>query len=57
METKYSIVKAYKIDKNGFDVQDGYDLFVNGEWGNRYCLKRDAKAAVEQAKAEETKGK
>lgn len=55
METKYSIVKAYTIDKNGFDVQDGYDLFVNGEWGNRYNLKRDAKAAVEQAKKEETK--
>ena len=55
METKYSIVKAYKIDKNGFDVQDGYDLFVNGEWGNRYNLKRDAKAAVIQAQKEETK--
>lgn len=55
METKYSIVKAYKINKNGFDVQDGYDLFVNGEWGNRYYLKRDAVAAVIQAQKEETK--
>ena len=55
MEIKYTIVKAYKIDKNGFDVQDGYNLFVNGEWGNRYCLKRDAKAAIIQAQKEETK--
>lgn len=36
----YTVAKAYK--ESG---PDGWDLFEDGEWANRFPLKRDAMAA------------
>jgi hypothetical protein len=48
-----TIEPAFRIGKNGNDIRDGYDVFVNGEWGNRYPTKKAAQAAVTAAKAEQ----
>ena len=57
MATKYEVIKAYKMNDNGMDVCDGWDLMVNGNWGNRYALKRDAVAAMKEAIAEDSAAK
>lgn len=55
MNTKtYTIEKAWKMNKNGMDVQDGWDLFCNGNWCQRFYLLRDAKAAMVEAIAEDS---
>ncbi len=49
----YTIEKAWKMNKNGMDVQDGWDLFCNGNWCQRFYRKGDAKAAMLEACKEE----
>lgn len=54
MNTKtYTIEKAWKMNTKGFDVQDGWDLFCNGNWCQRFYRKRDAKEAMMEAIKEE----
>jgi hypothetical protein len=54
MTNTYTIEKHYSYDeKTGGDKHDGWDLFVNGNWGNWYWLKRDAVAAMREAQRED----
>ena len=46
MTEKYTIEKAYRMNSKGMDVFDGWDIFCNGNWCNRFWTKRDAKAAL-----------
>jgi hypothetical protein len=46
-----TIEPAFRTTKGGKDVSDGYDVFINGEWGNRYPTKKAAQAAVQEAQA------
>ena len=50
---KYSIRQAYRMNSKGRDVPDGWDLFCGENWCQRFWYKRDAKAAMEAAIAEE----
>ena len=50
---KYTIERAWGMDKNGNDKQVGWDIFCNGHWGNRYHYLRDAKAALREAERED----
>ena len=43
---KITIERAYGMDKNGNDVPVGFDILVNGEWGNRFRTLREVKAAL-----------
>jgi hypothetical protein len=43
---KITIERAYGMDKMGFDVPVGFDIFVDGEWGNRYRTLRECKEAL-----------
>jgi len=49
-----TVEPAYRMNKNGKDVRDGYDVFINGEWGNRYPTKKAAEAAAAEARAQQT---
>jgi hypothetical protein len=49
---KITIEPAYGVNKKGNEVRDGFDVFINGEWGNRYPTKKAAQAAVKAAEAE-----
>ena len=49
-----TIEPAFRVGKNGNDVRDGYDVFINGEWGNRYPTKKAAQAAAAQAERQQT---
>ena len=40
-----TIQKATTI-RNGRECKDGWDLFINGEWHDRYATKKAAKAAA-----------
>lgn len=53
MNKQITIEKAYKMNSRGMDVQDGWDVMIDGNWGNRYCTKRDAIAAVIEDLGEE----
>jgi len=48
----YTITKAWTMDDNGMDKQAGWDLFCNGEWCQRFWLKRDAVTAKNEAENE-----
>lgn len=49
----YTIEQAYSMNSKGRDYKDGWHVMVNGNWGNTYRYKADAKAAVEQCIAED----
>lgn len=40
-----TIEPAFRQTKTGKDVKDGYDVFINDEWHERYPTKKAAKAA------------
>ena len=45
----YTIVKAYKMsNKTGLDVFDGWDIYCDGNWCQRYWTKRDAVDALKK---------
>ena len=48
-----TIERAWGMDKHGMDKQVGWDIFQDGNWGNRYALLRDAKAALAVVQREE----
>lgn len=41
-KAKYEVVKAWGMDSRGGDIQVGWDLLCNGEWGQRYRYKATA---------------
>jgi hypothetical protein len=41
-----TIERAYGMDKRGNDVPVGFDIFVDGQWGNRFRTKRECIAAL-----------
>ena len=41
-----TIERAYGEDKNGMDVPVGFDIFVDGAWGNRFRTLRECKEAL-----------
>lgn len=41
-----TIERAFGMDKNGNDVPVGFDIFVDGEWGNRFRTLRECKEAL-----------
>jgi hypothetical protein len=43
---KITIERAYGMDKNGNDILVGFDIMVNGEWGNRLRTLRECKQAL-----------
>lgn len=43
---KITIRRAYGMDKAGNDIPVGFDIFVDGEWGNRFRTLRECKAAL-----------
>lgn len=46
MNSKITIERAYGEDKYGMDVPIGFDILINGEWGNRYRTLREAREAL-----------
>ena len=53
----YTIERAWKMNKKGMDVQDGWDLFCNANWCQRFYTLRDAKAAMAEAIKEDKETK
>lgn len=45
-EALITIERAYGMNRNGMDVPIGFDIFVDGCWGNRYRTKRECIAAL-----------
>jgi hypothetical protein len=43
-----TIERAWGMDKHGNDVPVGFDIFVNGQWGNRFRTKRECMVALAQ---------
>ena len=43
---KITIERAYGMDKAGNDIPVGFDIFVDGEWGNRFRTLRACKEAL-----------
>lgn len=43
---KITIERAYGMDKMGNDVPVGYDIYVDGVWGNRFRTLRQCKEAL-----------
>lgn len=43
---KITIERAFGMNKVGADVPVGFDIFVNGQWGNRFRTLREVKAAL-----------
>jgi hypothetical protein len=52
---RYTIERAWGMTKDGRDKQVGWDIFCNGNWGNRYRYLRDAKAALRECEREDKK--
>lgn len=46
MNQKITIERAWGVNKAGFDVPVGFDIFVDGVWGNRYRTLRQCKEAL-----------
>lgn len=46
MMTKITIERAYGMDKNGIDRPIGFDIFVNGNWANRFRTLRECREAL-----------
>ena len=45
------------MNKKGMDVHDGWDLFCNANWCQRFYTLRDAKAAMAEAIKEDKETK
>jgi hypothetical protein len=43
---KITIERAYGMDKNGHDIVVGFDIFVDGQWGNRFRTLRECREAL-----------
>lgn len=43
---KITIERAYGMNKVGADVPVGFDIFVDGNWGNRFRTLREVKEAL-----------
>jgi hypothetical protein len=43
---KITIERAYGMDKRGNDILVGFDIMVNGEWGNRFRTLRECREAL-----------
>lgn len=43
---KIAIERAYGMDKNGMDVPVGFDIYIDGVWGNRFRTLRQCKSAL-----------
>ena len=53
MTKVYTISQAYSMNSKGNDYKDGWDLFCNDNWCQRFRYKTDAKAAMLEAIAED----
>jgi hypothetical protein len=53
MNKTYTIEQAWKETSTGHIVKGGWDLMCDGNWCQRFWYKRDAKAAMEEAKQED----
>lgn len=43
---KITIVRAYGMDRRGNDVEVGFDILVDGNWGSRFRTLRECKDAL-----------
>ena len=41
MTEKYTLRKAYRMNRNGMDVFDGWDIYCGDNWCQRYWTRRD----------------
>ena len=46
MMNKITIQRAFGMDKLGRDVPVGFDIYVDGNWGNRFRTLREVKVAL-----------
>lgn len=49
----YTVEKAYTVNSRGNIVRDGWDVFVNGEWGNRYPTRKEALRLIDECESRE----
>lgn len=46
MKDVITVERAYGMNRVGADVPVGFDVLVNGQWGNRFRTLREVKVAL-----------